>query len=164
MEPLQLEESNDASDYATMLLSKAAAESTSCLETIAEKAAPTPVKSDTSLENLLINECQRLGDPAQSDPIPSDPATPKSTPSDSAPSNLTPCEPASSNPAPSEPAPPEPAPSNPPPTPLDNCKLKDKFLDLFGDDSGFDAATHNKSTDDSFSALGESIQQSFNSI
>lgn len=57
MEPLQLEESNDASDEAADLMRQAAA------SVAAELQPPTPYKSDQGLENDLINECQRLDFP-----------------------------------------------------------------------------------------------------
>ena len=131
MEPLQLEESNDASDYATMLLSKAAAESTSSLQTISEVAVPTPVKSDISLENLLINECQRLDD---------------ATPSEPGPSNTAAVDPTTQTPTLSKPT---------LSIPMSNPKLKEKFIDLFGEDSSFDNAAPNKSLDDSIPAAGK---------
>lgn len=59
MEPLQLEESNDASDAATALMSEAAANVAAALEKPVSQP-PTPSKSDHTLESDLINECRRL--------------------------------------------------------------------------------------------------------
>ncbi|KAI9562893.1 hypothetical protein GHT06_010349 [Daphnia sinensis] len=56
MDPLQLEESNDASDAAAALMCKAAENVAAALH------PPTPYKTDQTLENDLINECQRLED------------------------------------------------------------------------------------------------------
>ena len=130
MEPLQLEESNDASDFATMLLSKAAAESTSSLEATAKVTVPTPMKSDTSLENALISECQRLDDPVTTNAGPSNQLPLDRTPSNSAPSNSV-------------------------TTPLSNTKLQEKFLNLFGEDSSFNTGALNKSSEDSLPSPGE---------
>jgi len=58
MEPLQLEESNDASDEAADLLRQAAATAAAALQ------PPTPYKTDQRLESDLINECQRLEVPS----------------------------------------------------------------------------------------------------
>ena len=58
MEPLQLEESNDASDEAADLLRQAAANAAAALQ------PPTPYKTDQRLESDLINECQRLEVPS----------------------------------------------------------------------------------------------------
>ncbi|KZS12392.1 Uncharacterized protein APZ42_022459 [Daphnia magna] len=56
MDPLQLEESNDASDAAAALMCKTAENVAAALH------PPTPYKTDQTLENDLINECQRLED------------------------------------------------------------------------------------------------------
>lgn len=56
MDPLQLEESNDASDAAAALMCKAAENVAAALH------PPTPYKTDQTLENDLINECHRLED------------------------------------------------------------------------------------------------------
>lgn len=59
MEPLQLEESNDASDEATALMSQAAASVAAALQQPSTRPA-TPKESDRSLEGDLIHECRRL--------------------------------------------------------------------------------------------------------
>lgn len=63
MEPLQLEESNDASDAAAALMRQAAASATAALlEEKRQLEPPTPGKTDQSLESALISECLRLED------------------------------------------------------------------------------------------------------
>ncbi len=58
MDPLQLEESNDASDAAAALMCRAA-------ENVAAALKPsTPYKTDQTLENDLISECMRLDAPS----------------------------------------------------------------------------------------------------
>ena len=58
MDPLQLEESTDASDAAAALMCKAAASVAAALQ------PPTPYKTDQTLENDLISECIRLDAPS----------------------------------------------------------------------------------------------------
>ena len=68
MDPLQLEESNDASDAAAALMCQAAEtvaaslQSPSPLQGPTLLHPPTPYKTDQTLENDLISECRRLED------------------------------------------------------------------------------------------------------
>ena len=74
MDPLQLEESNDASDAAAALMCQAAETVAASLQSPSPLQGPTPLhpptphqpttpyKTDQTLENDLISECRRLED------------------------------------------------------------------------------------------------------
>lgn len=64
MDPLRLEEeSNDASDAAAAFMCEAAEKAVAAIQPL------TPYKTDQTLENDLINECQRLEDPPSTERV-----------------------------------------------------------------------------------------------